>query len=288
MSTTPAANAGPRVDRPQVNRPHLGRRVGGLSLTGSWRFARHQMHLWRRTWYGSAFSVFIAPFLYLTSIGIGLGTLVEGGQATDALGGVTYAAFAGTGLMAGSAMQSGANDMAWSVLGAIKYTRTWIGAVATPLQPADLFGGKVIVLLMRLLISSAVFAASLAILRLVAPLQALAAIPPAVLTGTAVGVCMCAVAVGAKTDFAISGTFRFVVTPLFIVSGTFFPIDQLPALARPLAALSPLWHGVELLRLAALGIPSALPATVHVVVLLVWTMVGGAASLHLIRRRLQP
>lgn len=256
-------------------------------MIGSLRFARHQISLWRRTWYGSVFSYFVAPILYLASIGLGLGSLIEGGGRTAALGGVSYAAFAGTGLMAGSAMQTGAGDMSWPVLGSIKYTRTWLAAIATPLDPVDLVGGKILVLLLRLTLSSGVFALSLAVLGLATPLRALLGIAPAMLTGVAMGVCIFAVAVAAKKDFTLSGVFRFLITPLFILSGTFFPVDQLPAVARPLVVVSPLWHGVELLRLAALGLPPALPAVVHTAVLMGFVAVGTVISVRLLTRRLK-
>jgi lipooligosaccharide transport system permease protein len=77
------------------------------------------------------------------------------------------------------------------------------------------------------------------------------------------------------------------ITPLFILSGTFFPVDQLPAVARPLAVVSPLWHGVELLRLAALGLPPALPAVVHTAVLMGFVAVGTVISVRLLTRRLK-
>lgn len=256
--------------------------------TGSLRFARHQLDLWRRTWYGSAFSTLVAPVLYLASIGLGLGALVDGGGRSGALGGVTYAAFAGTGLIAASAMQTGAGEMSWPVMGSIKYTRTWLAAVASPLRPVDLLGGKVIVLTLRLVVSTAVFAVALAVLGLVTPVRAAGAIGPSVLTGVAVGMCMFAVAAGSKQDFTIGYVFRFVITPLFILSGTFFPVSQLPPAARPLAALSPLWHGVELVRRATLGMPTALPVLVHVAVLVAVAALGGVLSVRVLARRLQP
>lgn len=257
-------------------------------MTGAWRFARHEVDLWRRTWYGSAFSYFVAPVLYLASIGLGLGALVDGGGRSAALGGVTYAAFAGTGLMAGSAMQAGAAEMTWPVHGAIKYTKTWHAMVATPLGPADLVGGKILVLVLRLTVSGGIFAASLAVLGLVSPLGALAAVPPAVLTGVAMGSAVFGVTAAAKKDFTLGGLFRFVITPLFILSGTFFPVDQLPAVARPLVFLSPLWHGAELLRLAALGLPTAASPWLHTAFLGVVTAVGAVVSVRLLTRRMQP
>jgi lipooligosaccharide transport system permease protein len=257
-------------------------------VTGSLRFARHQLHLWRRTWYGSAFSTVVAPVLFLASIGLGLGSLVDAPGAEAALGGVGYAAFAGTGLIAASAMQTGAGDMSWPVVGAIRYTRTWHAAVASPLTPADLLGGKLLVLLLRLLASSAAFAVALAALGILDPRHAAAAVPPSVLTGTAFGTVLFAVAAGAERDTTIGYAFRFAITPLFIASGTFFPVSQLPAVARPLAYASPLWHGLELVRAAALGLPTALPWPVHALLLVGCAAAGGWIAVRLLTRRLLP
>ena len=77
--------------------------------------------------------------------------------------------------------------------------------------------------------------------------------PVAVLTGLAFAVPTFALAARLENDNGFSILFRFVVTPLMLFSGTFFPIDQLPAWMQPLAWVTPLWHGVELSRDAATG-----------------------------------
>ncbi len=129
---------------------------------------------------------------------------------------------------------------------------------------------------------------ALGLLALVPPARAWTVIAPSVLTGTAVGVCMLAVAAGCRQDFMIGYVFRFVITPLFILSGTFFPVSQLPAVAQPLALVSPLWHGVELVRLASLGLPTAQPVLLHVGVLLAFAAAGSVVSVRVLAARLQP
>jgi lipooligosaccharide transport system permease protein len=74
---------------------------------------------------------------------------------------------------------------------------------------------------------------------------------------------------------------------MFLFSGTFFPITQLPGWIQPLAYLTPLWHGVELTRAAALGTPTAGPAWLHVGYLLLWFAAGAAVALFNFRRRLE-
>ena len=259
-----------------------------MTVAGSLRFARYQLELWRRTWYGSAFSTFIAPILYLAGIGLGIGQLVEGGGAAAELGGVSYAAFAGTGVLAASSMQTGAGELSWPVMGAISFTRTWVASTSTPLTPADIVGGKMLVLAVRLTISGVVFAVSLLALDLVDPLGALGVIAPAVLVGLACGAPMFAFAAWAQEGTKIGYVFRFVVVPLFVLSGTFFPISELPSAVQPFAAVSPLWHGIELVRAGGLGLATAYPPLVHVAVLLACTLAGVLLTVRTLTQRLHP
>jgi lipooligosaccharide transport system permease protein len=81
--------------------------------------------------------------------------------------------------------------------------------------------------------------------------------------------------------------FRFGITPLFIFSGTFFPITQLPDIVQPLAYVTPLYHGVALARDLALGTFEPVGATIHVAVLVGFVVVGYLAAIWTFRRRLE-
>jgi lipooligosaccharide transport system permease protein len=87
-----------------------------------------------------------------------------------------------------------------------------------------------------------------------------------------------------RNDQGFNAIFRFGITPLFLFSGTFFPITQLPELIRPIAYVTPLWHGVELARAALLGAIDPLAAVVHLGVLAIYIAVGIAAGLVTFRR----
>jgi len=86
--------------------------------------------------------------------------------------------------------------------------------------------------------------------------------------------------------------FRLVLIPMTLFSGTFFPVDRLPAWVQPVAWVSPLWHGTELARAAALGGAerpwgeAVLPALVHMAVLLAFVAAGSAVAVARFRRRL--
>jgi lipooligosaccharide transport system permease protein len=91
-----------------------------------------------------------------------------------------------------------------------------------------------------------------------------------------------------RTPDKFSAIFRWVITPLFLFSGTFFPLDGLPAAIRPIAWLSPLWHGVELTRAASLGtlLRDPVAAAVHLAVLLALVGLGTSLFVRNVHRKL--
>jgi lipooligosaccharide transport system permease protein len=115
----------------------------------------------------------------------------------------------------------------------------------------------------------------------------LVAWPAAVLTGLAFGMPMAAWTATQQTEVSFPVIFRFVITPLFLFSGTFFPIEQLPEVIRPVAWLTPLFHGVALTRSLALGHGlDPLVLGVHAAVLAGLAAAGAAAAFVTFRRRL--
>ncbi|MDP3984997.1 MAG: ABC transporter permease, partial [Acidimicrobiia bacterium] len=113
----------------------------------------------------------------------------------------------------------------------------------------------------------------------------LMAVFPGILTGLAFSTPITAWVAQSKNDAGLPSLFRFVIVPLFLFSGTFFPITQLPPWLQPFAFLTPLWHGVELSRGAA-GIPGNphFPWYVHVAALLAMIAVGGVLALRNMER----
>ncbi|MEO7117440.1 MAG: ABC transporter permease, partial [Candidatus Limnocylindrales bacterium] len=108
----------------------------------------------------------------------------------------------------------------------------------------------------------------------------------AVMTGLAFAAPIQAFAATQKNDTVFNAIFRFGITPLFIFSGTFFPVEQLPAVIQPVAWLTPLYHGVALTRGAALGSLELVPALIHIGVLLAFIAVGVVASFLTFGKRL--
>ncbi len=242
---------------------------------------------YRHTWRGTTISSIATPVLFLAAMGLGLGALVDGGRGVDPAGDITYLAWLAPGLLAVSAMQAGAGDGAFPVMAGLQWIRTYHAVVATPVRPGDLLIGNLIWATIRLTVVGAVFVGVAVAFGAMALGPGLAALAPAVLTGIATCAAVSAFMATRKSDLAMSGLFRFVIVPLFLFSGAFFPLSELPAMVEPVARLNPVWHGVELTRGVALDVPTALHWAIHAGVLstvfVVGTFLGSIAFARVLR-----
>ena len=146
---------------------------------------------------------------------------------------------------------------------------------ATPLRPVDVVGGFALWVATRALIGSAAVAAVLAAVRR-HPLVGVAGrrSPFGVLTGLAFALPVAAWTSTQEREISFPAIMRFGLIPLFLFAGAFFPIDQLPGWAQPIAYVTPLYHGVELCRGAVLGTLTVLAAIGHVAVLVAYAGTG--------------
>jgi lipooligosaccharide transport system permease protein len=225
---------------------------------------------YRRTFRASIFSSFLNPVLFLLAMGVGLGTYVDrSGSATQALGGLSYLQFLAPGLLAATTMQSAAFESMFPIMAGLTWQRVFHAAYATPISPRDIVVGNLVWIAFRLTMIATIFTIVMTLFGAAASPLIVLAIPAAVLTGMAFATPIAAFAATQRTPDKFNSIFRFGITPLFLFSGTFFPISNLPAAIQPIAWLSPLWHGVELSRALALGTIGQGPglALVHVAVL---------------------
>ena len=249
------------------------------------RHLEHQLIVYRRVWRGTAFSTLLSPILFLSAMGLALGSFMPGGVTR--FGGVSYLAFLAPGLVAAQAMQTATLEGSWPLHAGFKWLKTFEGAIATPQTPRDIAVGHLYWLVVRLGIVTGVLLAVALVFGAVTLGGALLAWPAAMLTGIAFGMPMAAWTATQQTESSFPVIFRFVVTPLFLFSGTFFPIEQLPAVIRPVAWVTPLFHGVALTRSLALGHDlDPLVLAVHAAVLVVLVAVGTLVALRTFRRRL--
>ena len=239
------------------------------------RALEYWMYHYRVNWRGTVISGLMSPLLYLAAMGVGLGSLVDKNQGSSgSLGGVSYVAFLAPGLLAGVAMQIGMQESTYPVLGAIKWMRTYIAMLATPLRVVDVFLGHVLYVMIRVAVTAVLFFAVMELFGAGHHWTAVFAIPAAVLTGMAFALPTMGFAATRDGDAAFAALFRFVVMPMFLFSGTFFPVTQLPAGLRAIAYLTPLWHGVDLCRTLALGTATIGGVAIHVAYLLTFAGVG--------------
>jgi lipooligosaccharide transport system permease protein len=111
-------------------------------------------------------------------------------------------------------------------------------------------------------------------------------LPAALLTGLAFAAPITAVAARLENDAGFAGIQRFGIVPMFLFSGTFFPVSQLPAVFQWIAYATPLWHGVALARGLALGTLDGVAALLHVGYLALWIALGVALAVRSLRKRL--
>jgi lipooligosaccharide transport system permease protein len=248
-----------------------GRRLGVPTLAppqvhNGWRAHRlleRNFLVYRRIW-KVIFSGFFEPVFYLFSIGIGLGALVgtvagPGGEQ------ISYTAFLAPALLGASAMNGAVFESTMNIFFKLKFGKVYDGMLTTPMQPMDIAVGEITWCLIRGLIYAIGFLVVLLVMGLTEGPLWLLALPAAVLIGFAFAACGMAATTWMKSwqDFDLVA---LVTLPLFLFSATFYPLDVYPPFLQAITKISPLYHGVELIRGIILGIPD-------------WSMVGHAAFL---------
>ncbi|WP_300009030.1 ABC transporter permease [Pseudonocardia sp.] len=243
---------------------------------------------YRRNWRATVVSSVLQPLLFLLAFGVGFGSLVAGtGQVAAATGGFGYLVWLAPALLAVSAVQTAAFDSTYPVLSAFKWQRTYHAMSAGPLTPAQVALGHLGWTTAKLTGTGGIYVVVIAVFGGVASPGIVVSLLAAVLTGTAFASLVMAFAATVENEGGpFSALFRFVVIPMTLFSGTFFPVGRLPDWVQPVAWISPLWHGTELARGAALGLWRPLAALGHVAYLLALLAVGVALSTRLYRRRL--
>jgi lipooligosaccharide transport system permease protein len=248
------------------------------------RVVEREIRVYRRLWRGLAFSSFLAPVLFLAAMGVGLGDLVD--ENTGPVEGLDYVAFVAPGLLVANAAQIAASEALWPVMAGTKWVRFYHGIVASPVGAPDVYAGHVVFNALRSMLAAAAFLLVAAGLGGVGSWWGVLAVPSAALCAAACTAPLAAFAASQESDVAFPVIMRLVVMPLFLFSGTFFPVEQLPRLLELAATASPLYHGVELARAATTGRGDALAATVHVAVLLAFAAAGWRWGTRTFTRRL--
>jgi lipooligosaccharide transport system permease protein len=243
---------------------------------------------YRRVWRGTAISSVVTPIIYLLALGVGLGVFAD--RFADLPAGISYLEFVAPGLLAATAMQLASFEASWPVLSAIKWSRQYHAMLATPLRVGDIVLGHQAFIAARMLMTATAYLIVITALfsffgDSVSPLGILA-IPVTVLVGIAYAAPIAAWGAFTENEASFVAIFRFVIVPMFLFSGTFFPISELPGVLEGIAYLTPLWHGVDLCRQLMLDEVLVASAIAHVVYLVAWIVAGLTFASITYRRRL--
>jgi lipooligosaccharide transport system permease protein len=267
---------------PELRGP--ARWLPGILLQRPARVVERNAIVYRRNW-----KVFVSglvePFLYLLSIGVGVGALV--GKVPGPGGSrVEYEAFVAPGLMAAAAMNGAIFDTTFNFFIKLKYMHTYDAMLASPLGVRDVAAGEVLSALLRGAFYSTAFLAAMLVFGLVSSWWAVLAVPAALLIAFA----FAGAGLGLTTFMRSWVDFDFVniaLVPMFLFSATFFPLSRYPEALQVVVKLTPLYQGVAIERGLTLGVVS-------------WTMLLNAAYLavmgwaglrlaaHRLARKLQP
>jgi lipooligosaccharide transport system permease protein len=202
----------------------------------------------------SLLSQLLAPIAYLLALGVGLGGVVNHNGGASNLG-TGYLTFIAPALVAATAIQVGVGEATYPILhGGFKYQRTFFAMNATPLTARQIAGWTVCWMTIKIAASAAIYLIIVACFGGWRSVGALLCIPLAAIGALALATPLAAYSATVRDEgSSFASIFRFVVTPMFLFSGTFYPLSSLPHWCRVLAWISPLWHATELSRWVALG-----------------------------------
>ncbi|MBO1737466.1 ABC transporter permease [Leifsonia sp. TF02-11] len=260
MSATASVDEGARAALAGAGRP---RRFG------AWYVAEHRFRVMRAYLQTLLVTGFGNPFLYLFAMGVGLGSLVSANLGPTAVNGVSYLAFVAPALLCTAAVTVASEEFTYPVMLGFKWNPTFLGISASPISAGQIIDGVVISVVARLLGTSIVYYAFMLLFGAVPSPWGWLAILVATLGGLAFGAPVMAYVATLEQDTGqIAMLMRFVLLPMTLFSGTFFPLSTMPPYLQWIGWISPLWHSTELSRVFAYGYAEPLWLTlVHVVYL---------------------
>jgi len=240
---------------------------------------RRNLLVWRKLAIPSVLGNLADPLLYMVGLGYGLGSMLPQMQ------GISYVAFLAGGVVCSSTMMTASFEAMYSAFSRMHVQRTWDAIINTPLTLDDVVLGEWVWAASKSLLSGCAVLLVAASLGLVGSALALLIVPVILLTGlTFAGLGLIVTALSPSYDFFMY-YFTLAVTPMMLLCGVFFPLEQLPALAQAAAQVLPLTHAVALSRPLMNGVPPD-HAGLHVLVLVLYAGVSYAVARHLLRKRI--
>ena len=235
------------------------------------------------------FAAVVNPTLYLVSIGIGVGSLVNANQGSAGVGGVPYLTFLAPALLASAAIQGSSDEVIFPTMAGFKWYKTFFGMRATPLTARQISLGVFMGSMIRTVVSVVIYWTVLYFFGALKSDHAWLAMPAALFAGAAMASVMIALAGKIENeDFFFTIVGRFIMIPMFLFSGTFYPLSKMPVFLQFFGWISPLWHATELGRFITYGYHlSAMAVIVHISVLAAMIIGGLFASFRIFEKRLE-
>jgi len=257
---------------------------------GAWYVAEHQLRGMKAYGWTIVAGSVGNPLLYLLGIGLGLAAFLDQPIASGADGLVDYVWFVAPALLATAAVTVAMDEFTFVIMAGFKWRRIFWGMNASPVEPPQIAAGLVLSVVLRMLFTCTVYYLLILAFGAVGDPLTGALMPlVGVLGGLAFGLPLMAFSAGLTEDKGqLALVQRFVFTPLFLFSGTFFPLESLPDAVKPIAWITPLYHGSSLTRGMSLGtlLDDPALALIHVLVLVACVVVGTWAMIRTIERRL--
>ena len=228
------------------------------------------------------------PIFYLVAIGIGVGVLVSRNSGDSGTGGIPYLAFIAPALLASTAILGTLDEVVFPTIEGFKWRKLFFAQNSTPISGTQIAIGVYLAAITRALFSATIYYLLLLVFNVVELRESLLLVPTAVFGGASFGALLLFFAAKAEKDeYFFTVLNRLVIMPMFLFSGTFFPLSVMPIYLQPIGWISPLWHATELGRQAsyAYGL-SALMIAVHLIYLFTIFAVGIICATRQFERRL--
>jgi lipooligosaccharide transport system permease protein len=253
---------------------------------GSWYIAEHRIRS-MRTYLQTIIATSIGnPLVYLFALGVGLASLVDAN--TGGIDGVSYLAFVAPALLASAAVTVAAEECTYPMMMGFKWNPIFLAMNAAPISGNQITNGMVISVLARMVPTTMIYFVVMVLFGAVPSAWGVAMILVASLTGIAVGLVIMPYTASIEEDKGQMAMIqRFGILPMFLFSGTFFPLSELPIYLQPIGWISPLWHGTQLGRVVSYGMEEPIWLTVtHVLYLGILSFVGWRMTQRVVTRRL--
>jgi lipooligosaccharide transport system permease protein len=229
--------------------------VSQARLWAPWFVAEYRLRNMSK-WFGAIVAFGLGnPVLYLLSVGIGIGALVDNVSGGDNPLGVPYLTFLAPALLATAAIQSAMDETTFPTMQGFLWDKSFFSMIATQLMGRDIVGGIMIASSIRCIFNTITYGLVLVLFGAIGIESLFALVVAAIFAGISFAAVMLAVTSFVKQDdgfYAIVG--RFVIAPMFMFSGTFYPLESLPIYLQWIGWISPVWHATNLGRNLSYGL----------------------------------